>query len=208
MMQRETARQQAKQALHEDETCYCENCGISYVWTAEEQRSRASGTNGTASVAANFREMDAVDAPASNGQEQAAQEENHASVTDSTDQTVTLDDTENVDSDAQITQPSPDSGLPAHEQASEQHAVGPPIYCPGCREILPAPERQRGLVKWYHRRKGYGFITRRGRDDLYVHRSALRRGYLAPDDLVEFSVGENRRGAVATNVRILDRANE
>jgi CspA family cold shock protein len=81
-----------------------------------------------------------------------------------------------------------------------------PLLCPGCRQLLPSSERERGLVKWYNGRKNYGFITRRSAPDLYVHGSALRNPQrLATGDLVEFSVGTSDRGPIAQDVRLLER---
>ena len=81
-----------------------------------------------------------------------------------------------------------------------------PSYCPGCRYLLPVTGRERGLVKWYHRRKGYGFLTRYGESDLYVNRSALQSSQLKPEMLVDFTVGVNRRGVIATDVKVLEAA--
>lgn len=77
-------------------------------------------------------------------------------------------------------------------------------YCAGCRHLLPPPERARGMVKWYNRQKGYGFITRHQQPDLYVHRTAVREGRLAPDLLVEFALGENQQGPAAQDVVVLE----
>ena len=76
--------------------------------------------------------------------------------------------------------------------------------CPGCRHLLPPPTRDRGLVKWYQRQKGYGFITRYQQPDIYVHRSAIRQGRLVPESLVEFSIGSNQQGPVAQEVVVLE----
>ncbi|MEZ4859986.1 MAG: cold shock domain-containing protein [Caldilineaceae bacterium] len=121
-----------------DETCYCANCGISFLWSAEEQH-------------------------------QAEQQQ--------TEQQIGADDL---------------------------RTGRPPQYCPGCRHLLPQSGRARGLVKWYHRRKGYGFITRYGQPDIYVHRAAVHKGRLAPDDLVSFIYGENEQGPIAEDVEILE----
>lgn len=90
----------------------------------------------------------------------------------------------------------------------EQHQGNPgesiTRYCPGCRQLLPAPGRERGLVKWYNRQKGYGFITRAQQPELYVHRSAILQGRLAPELLVEFAIGENQQGPVAQDVVVLE----
>ena len=80
--------------------------------------------------------------------------------------------------------------------------------CPGCRHLLPAVGRERGLVKWYNRQKGYGFITRYNQPDLYVHRTsvsqAMPQGRLAPDELVEFALGANQQGPAAQEVVIVE----
>jgi len=148
------ARQSQK--LH-DETRYCANCGISFVWTVEEQR---------------------------------PPEEKQSSPAESNEQVVAQGETA----------PGATSQLPATASAA---AVEPPTVCLGCRYLLPVGGRERGLVKWYHRRKGYGFITRNGADDLYVRRSALRRGHLLAGELVEFSIGQNQQGLMAADVTIV-----
>lgn len=78
------------------------------------------------------------------------------------------------------------------------------LYCPGCRQLLPAAGKERGMVKWYDPRKQYGFIVRSGHPDIYVHRSALRSGRtLRPDDLVEFRVEQTDRGPAAVDVVVV-----
>ena len=109
-------------ATNQDEILYCARCGISFVWSREEQK-------------------------------------------------------------------APDAAQPRH--------------CPACRYLLPAPGRERGLIKWYDRKKHYGFIVRAGQPDLYVHRTSLDGQRLPrPGDLVEFSVQESPRGPVAQSVVI------
>ena len=110
----------------QDETCYCANCGVSFLWIGEEQRL-------------------------------------------------------NDDSDA-------------------------PSYCPGCRQLLPNEERERGMVKWYNTRKRFGFIVRPGTEEIFVHRSALKgTNRLREGDLVEYHVAEEKSGLSARAVRILTR---
>lgn len=92
------------------------------------------------------------------------------------------------------------------EQHQQQQSTETARYCAGCRQVLPPPGRTRGMVKWYNRQKGYGFITRQQQPDLYVHRTALREGRLAPDLLVEFSLGENQQGPAAQDVVVLESA--
>ena len=61
----------------------------------------------------------------------------------------------------------------------------------------------RGTVKWFSDSKGYGFIARRGGEDVYVHHSAIEAdGYrtLAEGDEVEFEIQSTEQGLRATHV--------
>ncbi|MGC9395990.1 MAG: cold-shock protein [Anaerolineae bacterium] len=63
--------------------------------------------------------------------------------------------------------------------------------------------RETGTVKWFNEAKGYGFISREGRDDVFVHYSAIQaEGYktLGEGQRVEFSVEQGPKGLQATNV--------
>jgi CspA family cold shock protein len=73
-----------------------------------------------------------------------------------------------------------------------------------CERIAPAAGRKRGVVKWYSRGKGYGFITPVDGADVFVHKSGLREDQ-APcaGQLVEFAIGHGPRGAQAVEVEIL-----
>ena len=92
------------------------------------------------------------------------------------------------------------------EQHQSNQVVGSARYCAGCRQLLPLRGRERGIMKWYNRQKGYGFITRQQQADLYVHRSAVLEGRLLPDLLVEFTLGANEQGPAAQEVVILETA--
>jgi len=73
-----------------------------------------------------------------------------------------------------------------------------------CERIAPAVGRKRGIVKWYSRGKGYGFITSVDGADVFLHKSGLAEEQ-APraGQLVEFAVGHGPRGAQAVEVEIL-----
>jgi len=63
-----------------------------------------------------------------------------------------------------------------------------------------------GTVKWFNSEKGFGFISREGADDVFVHFSAIQGdGYKSLDEgqKVEFDVGPGRKGEEATNVRVI-----
>jgi CspA family cold shock protein len=67
-------------------------------------------------------------------------------------------------------------------------------------------ERETGTVKWFSNAKGYGFISREGADDVFVHHTAiLGEGYKTLDEgeTVEFSVEQGPKGLQAANVQRL-----
>ncbi len=64
-------------------------------------------------------------------------------------------------------------------------------------------DREEGTVKWFNATKGYGFISREGKSDVFVHYSAIQTpGFksLNEGQRVEFSVEQGPKGVQATNV--------
>ncbi|HHF98207.1 cold shock domain-containing protein [Candidatus Aerophobetes bacterium] len=62
---------------------------------------------------------------------------------------------------------------------------------------------ERGTVKWFDDRKGYGFISRANGKDVFVHFSNIaQEGFksLKEGDEVIFDVQETKRGPQAINV--------
>lgn len=98
------------------------------------------------------------------------------------------------------------SFLWSQEEQKRGQDAPPPLHCPGCRRLLPSAGRERGQVKWYNNRKQYGFLTRAGQPDIYVHRSALPSSSrpLHPGDLVEFRVEQTERGPAAFDVTVVE----
>jgi CspA family cold shock protein len=72
-----------------------------------------------------------------------------------------------------------------------------------------AEERHTGTVKWFSDRKGYGFITRDGGSDVFVHHTGIRAGgprSLNEGDKVEFSIEKNPRGDKAADLVVTEAA--
>ncbi len=64
-------------------------------------------------------------------------------------------------------------------------------------------ERIQGTVKWFNTEKGWGFISREGEKDVFVHYSAIEgSGFrnLAEGEMVEFEVVDTPKGPEAANV--------
>jgi cold shock protein len=65
---------------------------------------------------------------------------------------------------------------------------------------------EQGTVKWFNDAKGFGFITRQGGEDVFVHFSAIQaNGFrsLQEGQSVQFSVVKGPKGLQAENVQLL-----
>lgn len=66
-------------------------------------------------------------------------------------------------------------------------------------------DRITGTVKWFNDAKAYGFISREGGKDLFVHKNSIRdsgsgQRTLKEGDRVEFTEGQSAKGPEATDV--------
>jgi len=100
-------------------------------------------------------------------------------------------------------------GLEAYQAQVEAQSEPTVSRQPGEGEILrKAPAgRQRGTVKWFNGDKGYGFITRPGAKDVFVHFNSIRgTGYrtLNEGDRVEFEIEETPKGPQAVDVVVIN----
>jgi CspA family cold shock protein len=92
------------------------------------------------------------------------------------------------------------------EEQRRLHKVGKEDYipklCPTCREINEEGIKLIGHVKWYNALKGYGFITKADRSEIFVHRTGLVAGVrdLVDGQKVEFDVRQTDKGPEAYNV--------
>lgn len=66
------------------------------------------------------------------------------------------------------------------------------------------PHRHHGKVKFFNEQKGFGFITRAGASDVFVHAKGLPSGVtsLVEGTPVSFVIVPEQKGPRATDVRL------
>ena len=64
--------------------------------------------------------------------------------------------------------------------------------------------RQTGIVKFFKKETGWGFITpTNGTGDVFVHSTAVTGGKLKEGDNVEFEIGTGKKGECAVKVEVV-----
>lgn len=66
--------------------------------------------------------------------------------------------------------------------------------------------REQGQVKWFDNKKGFGFIARDGKPDIFVHFKSIKgEGYKTLEDgqRVSFEIVEGRKGLQADNLEVI-----
>ncbi|MFX1487815.1 MAG: cold-shock protein [Promethearchaeota archaeon] len=71
-------------------------------------------------------------------------------------------------------------------------------------------KKEKGFVKWFDAKRGYGFITVEGKEDIFVHFSNVQMsGFKKLDigDEVEFEIQNSKegKGPEAINVKIISK---
>jgi cold shock protein len=67
--------------------------------------------------------------------------------------------------------------------------------------------KTRAVVKWYDPRKGFGFATRKGAPEVFLHYGAIRTDgviTLKPGQMIECILEQTQRGAVAHEIEVLE----
>jgi CspA family cold shock protein len=94
---------------------------------------------------------------------------------------------------------------------NKRYVIGVHIVCISAKDVKGAlmviSGREVGVVKWYDESEGYGYIARKGKDDLYVHYSSVlcheSDCAIHEGDSVSFTVVRGKHGLQAMDVMVI-----
>lgn len=66
--------------------------------------------------------------------------------------------------------------------------------------------RHNGVVEWFSKRKGYGFIRMDTGDDIFIHHRDLDGIVLRSGDRVEFTMAQAGKGFTAQNLQVITKS--
>ncbi|MCY4344022.1 MAG: cold shock domain-containing protein [Gammaproteobacteria bacterium] len=100
------------------------------------------------------------------------------------------------------------ASAPAHAKPKRQPAKPKRAPRETRTRLIDGGKREEGTIKWFDETKGFGFIIRADRSEIFVHKRAIRadrgeRPQLHDGRPVSFQVGENEKGLCAENVTAL-----
>jgi CspA family cold shock protein len=191
--------------IYRDQKLTCERCGRTFFFTVTEQRHIAEELGEDHVVPPKLceecrRGVQRSDQLAETQQVERAEPAARAPVAERIPSAERTPTREHVPE----RRPSPER-TPAPVRSAQTRAQ------PSMTEIFPHEEggievKLIGTVKWFSRRKGYGFITKADGEDLFFHRSEVHQGEGGlPEEgqRVEFQIRETSKGPEAFNVSVL-----
>lgn len=179
--------------IYRDQRLTCEECGKTFFFTVTEQRRMAEELGEDHVVPPKLCEECRRGARRSDqlGETQRVERAEAAARAPVAERTLPAEHTRSAES------------APVRERTSERE--------PSIAEVFPHQEggievKLIGTVKWFSRRRGYGFITKADGEDLFFHRSEVNQaegGMPEEGQKVEFQIRETNKGPEAFNVSVL-----
>ncbi len=100
-----------------------------------------------------------------------------------------------------------------YSREEQRHNAGAarPSICPACRTLERLTRRRSGVIEWYSRQRGFGFINEDDGGSVFVHVSSFREpGRVRPNKglAVRYHVQMTEKGPRAVDVELAAPAEE